>query len=288
MVQRVNSRIDLTTIYSVPEFDPVFAYDPEGKFEDLLKYWQRMVKISHASGSGLIELRIHAFRPEDALAIAEIIVDESSIMINELSDIARIDTTRYAEEDLALSLERLKVARRKLSQFRSKNRIINPIADLQGQQGLINSLEAQLADSFISLNLLKETASESDPRIEQAKRRITVIKTLIEQERQKYSANTTAQEGGAHDYTTLVGEYESLSVEVEYAQQAYLATQTILDTARAEAQRQSRYLATYTKPRLAQSSLYPERFLLSIVTGVFLMMFWAISVLVYYSLRDRR
>jgi len=132
MVQRVNSRIDLTTIYSVPEFDPVFAYDPEGKFEDLLKYWQRMVKISHASGSGLIELRIHAFRPEDALAIAEIIVDESSIMINELSDIARIDTTRYAEEDLALSLERLKVARRKLSQFRSKNRIINPIADLQG------------------------------------------------------------------------------------------------------------------------------------------------------------
>jgi len=288
MVQRVNDRIDLTTIYSVPDYDPLFAYDPDGNFEDLLDYWQRMVKIGHASGSGLIELRVHAFRPEDALAIAEIIVDESSIMINELSDIARTDTTRYAEEDLDHALEQLKEARQKLSQFRSKNRIINPIVDLQGQQGLINSLEAQLADAIISLNLLKETARDSDPRIEQAQRRITVITSLIDQERQKFTVSATVDDDGAQDYTTLVGEFERLSVEVEYAQQAYLATQTLLDTARAEAQRQSRYLATYTKPRLAQSSLYPERLLLSVVTGIFLLMFWTVAVLVYYSLRDRR
>ncbi len=288
MVQRVNERVDLTALYSAPEFDPVFAYDPDGKFEDLLEYWQRMVKISHASGSGLIELRVHAFRPEDALAISEIIVDESSIMINELSDVARADTTRYAEEDLNNALERLIAARQNLTVFRSKNRIIDPLADLQGQQGLLNSLEGQLADSYISVNLLNETARQDDPRIEQAKRRIAVIEALIEQERQKFSSNSAAGGDNSHDYTTLVGEYENLSVEVEYAQQAYLATQTLLDAARAEAQRQSRYLATYTKPRLAQSSRYPERLLLSIVIGIFLMMGWAILVLVYYSLRDRR
>lgn len=288
MVQRVNERVDLTALYSAPEFDPVFAYNPDGKFEDLLEYWQRMVKISHASGSGLIELRVHAFRTEDALAIAEIIVDESSIMINELSDVARADTTRYAEEDLNNALERLIAARQNLTVFRSKNRIIDPLADLQGQQGLLNSLEGQLADSYISVNLLNETARQDDPRIEQAKRRIAVIEALIEQERQKFSSNSTAGGDNSHDYTTLVGEFENLSVEVEYAQQAYLATQSLLDAARAEAQRQSRYLATYTKPRLAQSSRYPERMLLSIVIGIFLMMGWAILVLVYYSLRDRR
>lgn len=288
MVERVMKRIDLAAVYSFPDNDPYFAYDPSKQFEDLVDYWQRMVKISYASGGGLIELRVMAFRPEDARDIAQIIIEESSDLINELSDIARSDATSYAEEDLNLALSRLKNARRKMTLFRSETRIIDPLSDLQGQMGLLNSLEAQLAEVFIDLTLLQQTSRQGDPRIEERKRRISVIENLIEKERRKFSINSTAPKSDGKDYSTLVGEYENLSVEVEYAQQAYLATQTILDTARAEAQRQSRYLATYAKPSLAQSSRYPERGLNSVVIAIFLLVIWSVAVLIYYSLRDRR
>ncbi|MFX0547312.1 hypothetical protein ACEWPL_017390 [Roseovarius sp. S1116L3] len=111
MVERVNAKHDLSEIYSKPEFDPVFAYDPDGATEDLVDYGQRMVRISYSTGSGLLEVRTNAFTPEDAYDIANAIVEESSQMINDLSTIARANATRYAIEDLEQSLVRLKAAR---------------------------------------------------------------------------------------------------------------------------------------------------------------------------------
>ena len=56
---------------------------------------------------------------------------------------------------------------------------------------------------------------------------------------------------------------------------------------RAKASRQSRYLATYIEPTLAESSEYPDRLLIELLSGLFLVLSWAVMVLVYYAIRDR-
>ncbi|APZ55172.1 sugar transporter [Salipiger abyssi] len=296
LVEKVDERLDLTSIFSRPEYDPYFSYDPEGSFEDLVAYWQRMVHVSYASsGTGLLEVTIKAFTPGDALAIAEAIVSESTVMINELSTIARADATRYAREDLDQAVTQLKTAREALTRFRSVNRIIDPSADLQGQLGLLNSLEAKLAEVIIELNVQLETARENDPRVVQLRNRIPVINKLIEEERRKFGLGGTMGGDtsapaieGARDYSTIVGEFERLTVDLEYAEERYLATQAALDAAQAEAQRQSRYLATYMQPSLPASSQYPERGELLLIATTILLLSWAVGVLIYYSLRDRR
>ena len=85
-----------------------------------------------------------------------------------------------------------------------------------------------------------------------------------------------------------MGQYESLSIDRQFAEQTYTAALAAYDTARAEANRQSRYLAAYVKPTLAQEAEYPERAKLLLILGGFLMLLWVIGVLIYYSLRDRR
>ncbi|MGD9916421.1 MAG: sugar transporter [Paenirhodobacter sp.] len=290
MVERVNHRLDLAKMFSRPTFDPVFAYHSSGTIEDLVDYWKRMVKISYAPGSGLMGVQVRAFSPEDSQAIAQAIVDESTAMINDLSTTARSDATRYAKEELDIALTRLKAAREALTKFRSTSRIVDPSADIAGQMGLLSSLEAQLASAYIDLNTALETSKSDDPRITQGRRRIDVIQTLIEQERAKFGIGGGSEDGvqGDVDYPTLMGEFERLSVDVEYANKAYLAAMASLDTANAEAQRQSRYLATYEPPSLPEAALYPQRAILVLVSALFLLLFWSIGVLVYYSLRDRR
>ena len=287
LIEKVDEQLDLYTIFSRPEYGPIFAFDPDGTIEDLVDYWQRMVRISYAS-NGLIEVRVNAFDPQEAKTIAETIVSESTTMINDLSAIARSDATRYALEDLEQAVSRLKSTREALTKFRSETRIVDPKADIQGQMGLLNSLEAQLAETIIEMNLLMDTARDNDPRVDQARRRIAVIQSLIEQERQKFGMGGTSRVDDGKDYSTLVGEFERLMVDVEYAQKSYLAAQSVLDTAQAEAQRQSRYLATYATPSLPQSAQYPKRITLSMLTGLIMLLAWSIGVLVYYSLRDRR
>jgi len=288
LVDRVDKKLDLRAIYSKPEFDPVFAFPKEGSIEDLVSYWEGMVNIFYDRGTGLIELRVHAFDPQDARMVAQEIYDESSLMINQLSAIARADTTRYAKEELDKSIERLKVARTAVTEFRSRTQIVDPTADIQGQMGLLNTLQQQLAAAIIELNLLRETTMVGgDPRINQSERRIAVIQQLIDQEREKFGVGSGGQMA-TNDYSALVGEFERLSVDREFAEKAYLAALTAYDESLAQAQRQSRYLAAHVNPTLAQTALYPQRIQISLLLIGLFLAGWGIAMLIYYSVRDRR
>ncbi|RSK30399.1 hypothetical protein EJA01_16560 [Rhodovulum iodosum] len=287
LVSNLDRQLDLRAMYSRPfETDPVFAFNPDGSIEDLVGYWGKMVKIFYDAGTGLIELRVLAFDADDAHSIAQGIFSESSEMINQLSAIARQDTTRYAREELERSVERLKEAREALSTFRSKTQIIDPQADVQGQMGLLNNLQQQLAASLIELDLLRDTTRDGDPRVGQAERRIEVIRQRIAEERNKFSVS--GQGPDDEDYVAILGEFERLSVDREFAEQAYLAALAAFDSAQAEAQRKSRYLAAYIEPTLAERAQYPKRLTLSGLTILFLFLTWAMGTLVYYSVRDRR
>lgn len=281
IVRTVNEQIGLRAVYVNPD-DPIFGLGEDARIEALSNYWRRMVKIFYDSASGLIEIRVLAFEPNHAQEIARAIFDESSEMINELSVIARADATRYAKEELENAQARLKGARQALTAFRSRTRIVDPTADVQGQMGLLNSLQAKLADAIIERQLLAESTSPNDPRLSQAEKMIEVIRAQINEERGQFGND------GDDDYARILEEYEALSVDQEFTEKSYLSAQAAYDAALAEAQRKSRYLAMHIKPTLAETPEYPRRLMMMGLIAAFLFISWAILAMSYYSLRDRR
>lgn len=288
LVRQVDDAVDLRAIWSrVPvSQDPFFAYDPEGTIEDLLAHWERQVSITYDSGTGLLDLRILAFDPLDAQKIAQALLDKSTAMINDLSAIAREDAIGYAKEELEAAVERLKGARRAVTEFRNRTQIVDPSIDTQNQMGLLVTLQQQLAEALIDLDLLQNTTQSNDPRIVQAERRVVVIESRIEAERRKLGLGSAGEGGDV--FATLVGEYESLIVDREFAEAAYTSALASYDVAQADARRQSRYLATHVRPTLAERAEYPRREVILMLSAVFLFFSWAIGVLIYYSMRDRR
>lgn len=288
LVRRIDERVNLRAIWSrvgVWE-DPLFAFAPDGTIEDLLAHWERKVSIVYDSGAGLITLRILAFDPQDAQNITNAVLEESTLMINELSDIAREDTIKYARDELDVAVARLKSARRTLTEFRNRTQIVDPSIDTQNQMGLLVTLQQQQAEALIELDLLRETMRDSDPRVTQTERRVVVIEQRIQAERRKLGIGSSAEGGDA--FATLVGEYEGLIVDREFAEAAYTTALAAFDGAQAEARKQSRYLAAHIRPTLAEKAEYPERLKIFLLAAVFLSFSWAIFILVYYSLRDRR
>ncbi len=285
MVATVDAQMNLRTLYTRHrDVDPLLTFDPEGTIEDLTDFWQRMVRISFDSGTGLMELRVLAFDPDEAKAIAVTIFDESARMINALSAIAREDAIRYAREDLELAVEKVKTAREALTAFRVATQIVDPSADVQGQMGLLNTLQAQLAEALIELDLLGSSTRVGDPRLEQARLRIEVIEARIADERRKFGVGAP----GDTSYATTIAEFERLAVEREFAEQAYAVALANFDRASAEANRKSRYLAAYIRPTLAEKAEFPQRILMVAVVALFSFLLWSVAALVYYSLRDRR
>jgi capsular polysaccharide transport system permease protein len=286
LVANIDAALDLRGIWSRadPDIDPIFIYRPPGTIEDLVDYWGRMVRIYYDSGTRLIDLEVRAFTPDDAQTIAQMIFDESSAMINSLSAIAREDTIGYAREELEQAQDRLTEARVALAEWRNANQTIDPTADTQGQMGLVTNLQAQLAEALIELDLLQETTRENDPRITQVERRIRVIEDRITAERAVLGTSGDGRTGIAD----LVGEFERLLVDQEFAERAYTTSLVAFDSARNEARRQSRYLAAHVRPTLAERAQYPERSIILVTITLFAFLIWAVVVLLAYSLRDRR
>jgi len=287
MVRAVNDQLDLVSIYQRAD-DPVFTLQASPSIEDLVAYWNRMVQVSYDSASKLLEVQVRAFTAEDAHAISVAIFDASSNMINQLSAIAREDATAYAREELDSAIAQLKEARRAMTSFRSRTQIVDPQADVQGRMGLVNTLQGQLAEALIELDLLRQGAtSEDDPRVVQARKRVEVIRDRIADERARFG------EGGGgtselEDYSRLVSEFEDLAVDVKFAEESYVSARGAYDASVAEAQRKSRYLASYVEPTMPETPEYPERGVLSLLVGLGLFLTWAVGAMIFYALRDRK
>lgn len=286
LVADIDTLLDLRSLWSKPDNDPIFAYEAPGTIEDLMVHWENMVRVYYDSGTQLIEVRVLAFAAEDATSIATAIYEQSSKMINALSDIAREDSIRYASDDLARAEDRLRQARAAITQFRNRTQIVDPAVDLVTQAGLLGSLQTQLAEALIEESLLKETARNGDPRLDQVNRRVHAIEGIIAQERRKLGIGNGIDQGDV--FATLMGEYERLAADREFAERSYAGALATYDVALAEARRQSRYLAAHVAPTKAEKSLFPQREMLLGLLGLFLFLAWAIAVLITYSLRDRR
>lgn len=287
IVAKIDADLDLRGIWS--SGDPLFSYHPPGTIEDLTDHWQRMVGVYYNSATNILELQVQAFDAQNAHDITARIFEESSALINRLSAIAREDATAYARDELHTAVERLKTAREAVTRFRNRTQIVDPAASIQSQMGILSSLQEQLAQTLIDLDILRQITSENDPRIQQAERRIEVIEGRIGQESAKLGMGSTSSSAGSGGvFADLVGEYERLMVDQQFAEEAYTAAMAAYDGAVAEARRQTRYLAAHIQPTLAERPTRPYRVELTAITVLFSFMIWGIIVLMAYALRDRR
>ncbi len=283
LVAKVDAAVDLKAIYSRPVDDPLNAFHPDGTIEDLVAYWQRMVLINYDNATGLMNLRIFAFDPVDAQNIAQVVLVESTRIINDLSQTAQADTTRYSQDVLRATEAKLAEARLAVLDFQVRNRIVDPSNAIANQLSVVSTLNQQLAGAQIELDMLTGTVPTSDPRVAQLNRRIEVIGNRIAEEQAKVGANSDAP-----GFATLMAEFERLKVDQDFAQQAYLSALAAHDQALTDAQHKTRYLATYVTPTLAESSTAPNRPLTAFMVALIGFLLWAVTVLVYYALRDRR
>ncbi len=285
-VADVDDLSDWQSLISERSADVIFALAPDASLEELVHYWNRMVRISYEAGSGLIELEVLAFSPEDATAISQALFEESSQMINNLSDVARQDAIRYARQDLDETLERLRDARAIVTRFRNIHQIVDPEIDIQTQAGLIGNLQTQQAQTLIEIDLLQDgNINASDPRLVQAFRRIKVIENRIKAERQK---SGIGEQSNGNTFADLLGDYERLIVDREFAEKSYITALANYDASLADARRQTRYLAAYMQPTIAETPEYPKRFTILALITLFLFLIWSVVILVFSAISDRR
>ena len=286
IVAQIQAETDLAFLWSKPVSDPIFAFQDTSFIEDLHSHWERMVEISLDSTRGIIQVRAKAFTAQDAQKISAEILAKSEDLINQINNIAHEDSVRYALGDLQRTKNSLSNARSALTEFRILNEIVDPSIDVSSQTEILGSLDAQLTETLIEIDILSENTRRSDTRLNQAETRRRVLQARIEQERRKRVFGMG--ELGQKNTAQLFGDYERLLVDVEFAEQSYQASRASFEVSVSEARRNTRYLAAHIMPSIAEQSLFPRRGLTLSLIALCSFLIWALFVLMGLSFLDRR
>lgn len=285
LLDRLQSDIDYKAIFSRPEADQWARLDTSLPMEKIILYWRRMVSIGFDTTSQIMTLQIRAFRPDDALLLANAILKQSEQLINDLSARARGDAVRMAEQELAQSEARLRVARLAVRTFREERQEIDPRKKAEARQQIIETLQGELTNARARVQTMRQQLAENAPTVVYQRSVIMALEKQIDEERSRAATTASAT---ADDSTIggLIADYEALTIDREFAEKAYVSAMGSLERVRFDAARQQRYLATIVAPSLPQYPLYPKGLLNTLIVLVGLFCVWGLAVLIGLAVRD--
>jgi capsular polysaccharide transport system permease protein len=290
MVEAALEALPLEEIYNRPTEDIVFRLGEDQPIEDITDYWNWMTTVSFDAASGIVQFEARAFDPESARVIAGFVLDESTRIVNEISTQARDDAVAVARLVLEQAEDRLREIRREIRTFRDTEQELDPTLNAQASMGLMAELQQQRAQAQVELDSYLSLVGPRGPRAPALRQRIASLEQRIAQERQRLGtgATGTAPTGDDRLFADLMGDYEELVVEREFAENAYVSALASFEQAQVEARRQTRFLSPHIHPTLSVEPQYPQRALLSLGVFVLLTVAWAVLALIVYNVRDRR
>ena len=282
-MQELGSKIDLRKVYDRPDVD-VLSRVP-GVFQDesfvsLRKSLSRYMTVGYDSTTGISTLRVEAFSAEDAQRINAFLLDGGEALVNRLNRRSAADAVREAEVTLGEAQGRLGSAQTALTNFRTRERFIDPQSTAREGANLIGELAVQLATLRAERNQLAATAPQS-PQLQALDSRIAAYQTQIAAEQGKIA-------GAADSLAPKISVYESLMLEREFADKLVASATAALNTAQLEARRQQLYLDQIVNPDLPDKPQEPKRWLNLLAVLSSLLVAYGIGWMLWAGVRESR
>ena len=285
IVDELDPKLDLRRMFAPPEADWWARLGSGASIERLVYYWRGQVDPFYDTSTGTIIVRARAFRPRDALTLAQAIVEASQKLVNDLSARARHDAVGYADAEVAASEQRLSKALAAIRQFRDREGMIDPAKAADANAALQTKLRDDLLKANSQLATLRSLVRDDAPTVRVLKARVRALEAEQRNLAHEMTAGPASREG-APALSQELGSYEALDAERKFAEAAYQHALEGLDRARDNADRQHIYIESFVPPSLPQTALYPHRWRALGTIALIAFAVWAIGALTVQSIRD--
>jgi capsular polysaccharide transport system permease protein len=283
-IRDVLAKLDVMAMYSRPDIDWWSRFDGTKPVERFEGYWRRQVTASYDQVTGLSICEVRAFSAEDAYRISSTLMELAERLINTIAKRVREEAIRNAEAEVTRAETRLKSIRAEMTTFRNKEGVIDPNTSVvtnnvtlaQTVRTLLTQQETEL------LALRKQKLSPNAPQIQAMQTKIQATKEQLA----TIEAEINTAKTGASSISEVVGKYEQLDLERQFAQNMVLSTMQSLEQVRASSLTQHIFVTPYVLPSTPTSATYPRRALSIATVGLAALFLWAIGLLVVRSIRE--
>ena len=279
-VVALNRKLDLVAMFRRPEADVLSRLrDPNPTPEALQRYFEKMVTVHHDADTGITALTVHAFRPSDAFAIANELLQLGEAQVNRMNRRRYGDAVAAAQAQLQTAEQRISQIQGRITSYRQQGRDIDPEASGETQLRLVSGLKTQLASAQASLAAMSGTISPSSPQYIAVQRQISSLRGVI-------ASQASELTGGNRTIASNLGGYEQLRVRQEFAAKNYAAASAALIKAQEDATRQQLYIVRVVDANMPVKSLFPQRGRIVLIAFIALCVAYGIGWLILAGVRE--
>jgi capsular polysaccharide transport system permease protein len=282
MLKHLDARYNLRQAYAGAGLDPLYRLYAGTSQEWFHWYYRNRVEVVFDDLTSLLTVRVEGFEPEFARLVNAEILAQSERFVNEISHRLAREQMAFAEGEMLKARQRYQAAKASLVAFQNRHKVLDPVAQAQATASLSAQLEGEIAHKEAELKALQGYLQEGAPQVVMLRSQIAALRSQMDMERSKVAS------GNGSRLNTIAAEFQNLALEAGFAEDAYKAALTAMETTRIEASRKLKSLVVVETPAKPEIALHPLRLYNLATLLVALTLLYGIVRLVIATIQDHR
>ena len=277
---RLDEAIGFKSHFSQENIDFLRRLPPDATNEEAYKLYAKMVLISYDPTEGIVKMEVIAADPETSARYSELLIQFAEEQVDNLTQRLREDQMKGSRESYIEAEEKMYAAQNKVLELQEDLGVIDAASEASALMGQIGNFETQVQEKKLQLQQLLDNARPNQARVDGVKGDIERLESVVTDLRAQLT-----ESGG--DTTSLARVSSAIRIaELELETRTAMMQQALqqLETARIEANRQTRFLSLGVSPTPPDEPTYPRKFentavSLLIFAGIYLLMSLTASIL---------
>jgi capsular polysaccharide transport system permease protein len=276
---RLDEELGFRAHFSDPLIDPLQRLDPDASHETAYKLYRKYVKLGYDPTEGVIRMEVSTADPTLSATFSERLIKYAEERVDDLSRQKRDDAVSTAAD----SLDQAKADRRAAQQMLvalQEGSILDPEGEIASIRSLVNTVELQLQEKELALNIQLNNARPNPARVEALQSEIEILSAELARQKSRLTEATAGE-------SSLASKTAAIQMAQADLATADLVLQSALEAKRQseiEANKQVRYLTVSVRPLASQDSSYPRAFENTILaflifSGIYLLISLTASIL---------
>ena len=279
-MQRLESDNAFRAHFSDPSIDVIQRLAPDATESTAYKLYKKIVRISYDPTEGVVKMEVSAADPQKAVEFSNALIGYAEEQVDQMTQRLREDQMKGARDSYEDAEKKYQEANVRVVQLQEKFKVLSSEAEVGLITSQIGQLESQLTQDQLSLAQMQSNQTPNKARMEPLKRRIDTLKAQIAELRAKLT------EEGQDGFSLAQVQSDLLVAQADSQTRQLLLAQSLqaMETARVEANRQTRYLSVAVAPVAPDEAAYPRAFENTLVTmlifaGIYLMVSMTVAIL---------
>ena len=243
MLEKLDEKLNFSSIYSKKGLDLFSGIGLNPSNDIKYDFFTKQISVFTNQENGVLEIKVKAFSPEEALAINNFLISQSEIFVNELNYEISKKQLEFTRKEVNLAKERLDFEKNRLKKLQTKYNSLDLGFEAKSISKMIIALEEEIIKLKIKLAEKKRAFVSNDvPEIKFIENQISSLREQIELERSKLVSEND------NSLNKKSSELKEIKSNILFFEELYRTTLARSESNRIDSIQQQKFLVVLSKP----------------------------------------